>query len=166
MNDDRDQPDRATNTAILGQVGQPPPTAVLGAVLASTAGQTPSYVAAMPVWGDKETTWRVIGCTNHAVFEVLGHKNVEDWYGSREHGEEREVVRGTVVPFGRIVSATFELTDVRSSAFGSGRALVDGTWRFERDGGDGIAVPTWFARQPPTEDALSGIIATLLAALR
>lgn len=167
MQDDRDDPHRQTNTVILNQVQQPPPPSVLGTVLAATAGTTPIFVAALPEWGDHETTWRIVGCTEHTLFHVLAHIGVSDWYGSGERitRGERENITSQVAPFRRILGATFEFSDMRGGGFGEERAGVNGTWRFFREGGDEITVPT-DARNETTREALRGVIDAVLAAFR
>ena len=167
MQDDRYDPHRQTNTLILNQVHQPPPPSVLGTVLATTAGTTPLVVAALAEWGRQETTWRIVGCTERTLFDVLAHKGVSDWYGSGERlmRGEPESVTSHVAPFSRLLGATFEFSDMRGGGFGEERASVTGTWRFLREGGDDITVPT-HASNETTCEALRAVIDTVLAAFR
>lgn len=167
MHDDRDDPHRQTNTLILNQVGHPPPPSVLGTVLASTAGTTPLGVAALPEWEHRKTTWRIVGCTDHALFHVHAHKGVSDWYGSgdRVMRGEPENITSHVAPFSRLLGATFEFSDMRGGGFGEDRASVTGVWRICLDGGDDITVPT-HASNETTREALREVIDTVLAAFR
>lgn len=167
MQDDREAPHRQTNTLILNQVHQPPPPSVLGTVLATTAGTTPLVVAALAEWGRHETTWRIVGCTEGTLFEVLAHKDVSDWYGSGERvmRGKPEDVTAHVAPFSRILGATFEFADMRGGGFGEEHATVAGTWRFLREGGDDITVPA-NASNETTREALRSVIDTVLSAYR
>lgn len=167
MQDDRHDPHRQTNTLILNRVHQAPPPPVLGTVLATTAGTTPLVVAAPTDWGRHDTTWRIVGSTERTLFAVLAHKDVSDWYGSSERvmRGEAETATSHVAPFSRILGATFELTDMRGGGFGEERASVTGTWRFTREGGDDITMPT-DASNETTREALRSVIDTVLAAFR
>src|SRR5215207_5230116 len=83
--------DRATNSAILEQVGHPPPTSVLATIMQFTS-EAPDYVAAFVTWGDNETTWRVVASLPAGLLEVTGVKAQGDWHGgrSRDDGSEAD----------------------------------------------------------------------------
>lgn len=159
-NDDRDTPERKANTAMLQQVGQPAPSSVLAAVLLATDGKAPEHVAALPHWGEGETTWRVLGCTRDALFEVVAHKKVDEWHGGRAPHGDQETLEIRVRPLREVAGMTFEL----ERAYGDyvGAATIYGTWVVDFASGAPFAVPHVVGR---VNEALEGIVQTVRASL-
>jgi hypothetical protein len=159
--DDRDQPDRAANTAILNQIGQPPPASVLAAALTATGGLAPEHVAALPIWGEGETTWHLLGCSGGTVFAVRAHKGVDDWYGTTHHGAEEALSIG-LWPLRDVTGLAFELKDVRSGDFAG--ISLSGTWTVSFGSGHTLEIPT-DGRNEAQRTALAGIVEAVRGAL-
>ena len=72
---------RATNTQILNQIGQPPPVAVLVALVDAIGGE-PEVTAAVVDREEDYTAWEVFACRSNVFTHVSGRKEIDDWYGS------------------------------------------------------------------------------------
>src|SRR5215218_751262 len=71
---------RQTNTMILNQVGTPPPTSVLLAVI-EVAGGIPEVVVARMIEEDGGTHWDLEGLASGVVFRVNGRNARSMWFG-------------------------------------------------------------------------------------
>lgn len=163
--DDRDAPHRRTNTAVLNQIGQPPPASILAAVLTVTGGVEPTSLAAIVDWGEGTTQWRVVGCTQRMLFEITAKKPVDDWYGGtdRQFRGPQEELSACVVPLARVTSATFTLSRVVPSRLGFGQTSIEGTWKVTSEDGSEVEIPTTSHKQQTREELFSVANAVLAA---
>lgn len=165
--DDQRAAIRNTNTRMLVQAGQPPPETVLAGVLAVTDYAPPIQVAAIAEWSDTETTWRVFGCTERILFEVIGFKAVADWYGGSADRGSGQYVTARALPLSRLTGMVLELREVSGGEFGDVASLrpLHGTWRVAGGSGVELALPT-DARNSQAHEALAEIARTALAAMQ
>lgn len=160
MSESTQGPDRATNTAILEQIGQPPPTSVLATIMQFTS-EPPDYVAAFVTWGDNETTWRVVASLPAGLLEVTGFKAQGDWYGgrSRDDGSEDDIT-ARLYPFRALQSAQFKLTRAYRDFDGTVSNVI-GTWTLTFESGATVILDGNNARSQ-TLAAIDGIAARVL----
>ncbi len=160
MSEGTQGPDRATNTAILEQIGQPPPASVLATIMQFTS-EVPAHLAAFVTWGDNETTWRVVASLPTGILEVTGFKAQGDWYGgrSRDDGSEDDV-RACVYPSRTLQSAQYEL-DRAYRDFDGTVSNVIGAWTLTFGSGATVSLDGSNARSQ-TLAAIDGIAASVL----
>lgn len=153
-------PDRATNTAILEQIGQPPPTSVLATIMQFTT-EAPDHVAAFVTWGDNETTWRVVASLATGLLEVTGVKAQGDWYGgrSRDDGSEDDVT-ARLYPFRALQSAKYKLNRAYREFDGTVSNVI-GAWTLTFESGATVLLDGNNARSQ-TLAAIDGIAARVL----
>jgi hypothetical protein len=95
---------KETNTSILNQIGQPPPSSVLIGLI-ETVGGTPDVVAAVVDWSESQTTWDVYACRGDIVAHVRGQKNISDWFGG---------LRDEIGSPADVVAAAYRISNARS----------------------------------------------------
>jgi hypothetical protein len=162
MSDPTQRPDRATNTAILEQIGQPPPTSVLATIMQFTS-ETPDHVAAFVTWGDNETTWRVVASLPAGLLEVTGVKAQRDWHGGRSRDDSCEDdVRACLHPLRALRSAQYKL-DRAYRDFDGTVSNVIGVWTLTFESGATLILDGKDVRSQ-TLEAIDSIVARVLQA--
>ena len=127
--DDRETPWRVANTAMLDQAdGRPPPISVLAAVLRVCGGEAPAVVATIVDWAERETTWRVVGCTDRVLFEVTASKDQSGWHGGRRSTGSNEELSMTACPLAAVRGINFVASEVFPGESGVEDVLLVGTW--------------------------------------
>jgi hypothetical protein len=151
-------PERETNTAILNQIGQPPPASVLATIMQFTSN-APQHVAAFVRWGKEETTWRVVANLGCSLLEVAGVKEASDWYGGRmEDDGMGDQVTAQIYPLRTLESVHFDLG--RAYLDHNGRLnLMTGAWTLAFRGGGTVVLDTRdVAANESTRSAVHGIV--------
>ena len=133
---------RQTNTIILNQVGTPPPTSVLLAVIA-VAGGIPEVVVARMIEEDGGTHWDLEGLASGVVFRVNGRNARSMWFGGTlEDDGSGALITAEVHRIDCVVSATYSLDRAYSGRFDRADAVNFGEWSFGFTDGGSIEVGT------------------------
>lgn len=133
---------RQTNTMILNQVGTPPPTSVLLAVI-EIAGGIPEVVVARMTEEDGGTLWDLEGLASGVVFRVNGHNTRSMWFGGTlEDDGSGATITAQVHRIDSVVSATYSLDRAYSGRFDRADAVNIGEWSFGFTDGTSMEVGT------------------------
>lgn len=117
---------------ILRSASNPPPAAVVWAIVEAAGGGVPSKFSASRQVSNGVTTWQVVGLDNGLVFMVDASKPSDDWHGDtmRDDGKE-DSVSLTLFKATTLVSARFESKRVHSGPTEKRHETrVKGRWTF------------------------------------
>lgn len=132
---------RQTNTMILNQVGTPPPTSVLLAVI-EIAGGIPEVIVARMIEKDGGIYWDLEGLASEVVFKVNRHNTRSMWFGGTlEDDGSGASITAQIHRIDSVVSATHSLTALtrdastvrtpRTLASGVSGSPTERAWRSE-----------------------------------
>lgn len=139
---DEDTVLRQTNTMILNQVGTPPPTSVLLAVI-EIAGGIPDVIVARMIEKDGGTYWDLEGLASGVVFTVNGHNSRSMWFGGTlEDDGSGASIAAQIHRIDSVVSATYSLDRAYSGRFDGADAANIGEWSFGFVDGTSMEVGT------------------------
>lgn len=138
-------PEREANTAVLNQIGDPPPASILAALMALSPGQ-PRHIAAFRGGVDDTSTWRLVAVADSHLVEVSGKKETSDWRGGtmRDDGQGDEV-RGYLLPLRTLESARYCVKRVYRGHEGLTTRVI-GEWMFTFAGGRSVVLDESEAR--------------------
>jgi hypothetical protein len=132
-------PEREANTAVLNQIGDPPPASVLSTLIALTPSQ-PQHVAAFRSQADNSSTWRLVAIAESHLVEVTGKKEAPDWRGGtmRDDGQG-DVVGGYLFHLRTLESVRYAVKHAYRSYEGLSTRVV-GEWTFTFAGGQSVVL--------------------------
>lgn len=158
-----ESPYRATNTAILQQIGQPPPTSVLATLLQFTP-LAPEHIATFVTDADDKTEWRVVACIPGGILEVLGQKPEKDWRGGRSRDDgSGDDVAAYFHPFRTVRMVKFKLERAYRDHLGEIGNVI-GSWTLTFEGGATLTLNVNAARGHLTLAGIDGIVTAALEA--
>jgi hypothetical protein len=133
---------KQTNTMILNQVGTPPPTPVLLAVI-ELAGGIPEVVVARMIEEAGGTHWDLEGLAGGVVFRVNGHSARSMWFGGTLEDDGGGVtITAEVHRLSSLISANYSLNHAYVGRFDRTDAVNIGEWTFLFNDGTSIEVGT------------------------